>query len=78
MAKVQFSTSVNYKGKLIPAFTPFEVDDTDFNMVVKSGGHILEHPKKTDNETATNEKTDITQESTKEENSPSRARRSRR
>ena len=78
MAKVQFSTSVKYNGKLIPPFTPFEVSDTDFEMVVKSGGHILERPKKTDSDEVTNEKTDINQESTKEENSPRRARRSRR
>lgn len=78
MAKVQFSTSVNYKGKLIPPFTPFEVDDVDFNMVVKSGGHILEQPKKADIEKATNEKTDINLEGTKEENSLRRTRRNRR
>lgn len=78
MAKVQFSTSVKYNGNLIPPFTPFEVSDADFDMVVKSGGHILERPKKADNETVTNDKTDINQESTKEENSPHRARRSRR
>lgn len=78
MARVQFNTTVNYKGKLIPPFTPFEVDDVDFNMVVKSGGHILEQPKKTDNEKATNEKTDINLEDTKEENSSRRNRRNRR
>lgn len=78
MAKVQFSTSVKYNGNLIPPFTPFEVSDADFDMVVKSGGHILERPKKADDEKATNEKTDINLEGTKEENSPRRTRRNRR
>lgn len=78
MAKVQFSTSVNYKGTLIPAFTPVEVDDKDFDKVVKSGAHVLEHPKKADNNDDTNEKTDINQGNTKDDNSPTTSRRRRR
>lgn len=78
MAKVQFSTSVKYNGNLIPPFTPFEVSDADFDMVVKSGAHILEHPKKTDNNNDTNDKTDIKQENTKDNNSPKTSRRRRR
>ena len=77
MAKVQFSTSVKYKGKLVPAFTPVEVDNADFDMVVKNGCHILEYPKLTEDKNDTNEKTDI-QEDTKDNNSPIRSRRSRR
>lgn len=58
MAKVQFSTTVKYKDTTIPAFTPFEVDDFDFELVVKNGCHILEHPKKVAVEESTNEKTE--------------------
>lgn len=83
MAKVQFNTTVKYKNNLYTAFTPFEVDDNDFDYLVKMGCHVLEHPiqkvVKAD-ETATKEKTDIEQESTKDDNSPTttRARRTRR
>lgn len=77
MARVQFSTTVKYKGKLIPAFTPIEVDDTDFDMVVKNGCHVLDYPVLTNNKPVTNDKT-YTSEDTKDNNSPIRNRRNRR
>lgn len=72
MAKVQFSTTVKYKDVMIPAFTPFEVDDSDFELVVSNGGHVLEHPKKYTVEDNTNDKTES---KSTEDNTTTRRRR---
>ena len=74
MAKVQFSTPVKYKDTLIPAYTPFEVDSNDLEMVVKAGCHVLENSTLTD----TDEKVENIKNETKDMARTTRSRRARR
>lgn len=49
MKKVHFTFPVKYKGTVYGAYKPFEVDDSDVELLVKRGAVIMEEPEKEEN-----------------------------
>lgn len=46
-AIMQSVTRIKYKGKYIPAYTPFEVSDEEVDMLKKSGCHVMRQTRQT-------------------------------
>lgn len=46
MKKVHFTFPVKYKGVKYGAYKPFEVEDSDVELLVKRGAILMEEPKK--------------------------------
>ena len=46
MKKVHFTFPVKYRGVKYGAYKPFEVEDSDVELLVKRGAILMEEPKK--------------------------------
>lgn len=44
MARVQYPTNVKYRRRWYPAYTPFEIDDSDLDELVGMGAIVIEGP----------------------------------
>jgi len=62
MAKVKFVHTVKYKGKRIPAHTPFEVPDNEVETLKADGAIVIEMSKPQEVETKRKVEVDITPE----------------
>lgn len=50
MKKVHFTFPVKYRGVKYGAYKPFEVEDSDVELLVKRGAVLMEEPKKEESE----------------------------
>lgn len=57
MKKVHFTFPVKYRGVKYGAYKPFEVEDSDVELLVKRGAVLMEEPEKEEPETVQPKKT---------------------